>query len=152
MKKRFVAMIVLAASVALYAQVSLDESKAERSKLIALENAWNQAQIHRDGEALGRLVADTFVYTDTDGTVMNKAKFIADAKDPSVQTSIVANDDVNVYLYPSVAIVIGTYHTKGSERGKPFDHYGRFTDTWILSAGQWGCVASHTSLVKKPLR
>ena len=54
----------------------------DKSKLIALENAWNQAQIHRDGNALSSLVADTFIYTDWDGTVMNKARFIADAKDP----------------------------------------------------------------------
>lgn len=121
----------------------------DRSKLIALENAWNQAQIHRDGRALSELVADTFLYTDWDGTVMNKAQFIADAKDPSVETTLVANDDVQVYFYPGVAVVAGAYHTKGTNRGKPFDHYGRFTDTWILSKDKWLCVASHTNLVKK---
>lgn len=152
MKGQFVAIVVLMASVLSSGQSSSFDSKAETSKLIAMENAWNQAQIHRDGEALNKLVADTFVYTDTDGTVMNKSKFIADIKDPSVQTSMVANDDVNVYFYPSVAIVTGAYHAKGTNHGKPFDHYGRFTDTWILTSGQWVCVASHTNQVKKPGR
>jgi hypothetical protein len=45
----------------------------QQSKLIALENAWNQAQIHPDGTALNALVADTFIHTDWDGTVMHKA-------------------------------------------------------------------------------
>ena len=130
-------------------QAAARENRAERSMIIALENAWNQAQIHRDGEALNRLVADTFVYTDWDGTLLNKAKFIADSKDPSVETSMVANDDVEVYFYPGFAVVTGAYHAKGSNRGKAFDHYGRFTDTWILSDGQWRCVASHTNLIKK---
>jgi ketosteroid isomerase-like protein len=125
------------------------DNRAERSMIIALENAWNQAQIHRDGEALNRLVADTFVYTDTDGTLLNKAKFIADSKDPSVETTMVTNDDVEVYFYPGFAVVTGAYHAKGSNRGKAFDHYGRFTDTWISSDGQWRCVASHTNLIKK---
>jgi Domain of unknown function (DUF4440) len=147
---RMLALVLLTGCVA-NAQVSLD-AKAEKSKLIALENAWNQAQIHRDGEALNRLVADTFVYTDTDGTVMNKASFIADSKDLSVETSMVANSDVEVYFYPGVAVVTGAYHTRGANRRKPFDHYGRFTDTWIFSSGQWVCVASHTNSVKKPLR
>jgi ketosteroid isomerase-like protein len=151
MKTLLAAMIVLVASVMASAQNTPADTKAETSKLIAIENAWNQAQIHRDGEALNRLVADTFVYTDTDGTVMNKSKFIADSKDPSVQTTLVANDDVSVYFYPGVAIVTGAYHAKGTSRGKPFDHYGRFTDTWISSSGQWVCVASHTNLVKKPV-
>ena len=118
--------------------------------LIALENAWNQAQMHRDGEALNRLIVDTFVYTDWDGTLLNKAKFIADSKDPSVETTLVANDDVQVYFYPGFAVVTGAYHAKGTNHGKPFDHYGRFTETWIFSEGQWRCVASHTNLMKKP--
>jgi len=150
MRSRFAAVLVLAAGLVASAQVAVVDAKAEKSKLIALENAWNQAQIHRDGGALNKLVADTFVYTDWDGTVMNKAKFIADSKDPSVETTLVANENVDVYFYPGVAVVTGAYHTKGTSRGKPFDHYGRFTDTWILSSGNWVCVASHTNLVKKP--
>jgi len=125
------------------------DSAAEKSKLIALENAWNQAQIHRDAKALSELTADTFIYTDWDGTLMNKATFIRDAKDPSVDTTLATNDDVVVYFYPGVAIVAGAYHTKGTSKGKPFDHYGRFTDTWIRSKQTWQCIASHTNLVKK---
>jgi Domain of unknown function (DUF4440) len=151
MKMRAVTVVVLACNLMVAAQVVVQDPKTEKSKLIALENAWNQAQIHRDGEALSKLTADTFVYTDWDGTVMNKAKFIADSKDPSVQTTSVSNDGVDVYFYPSVAVVTGAYHTKGVNKGKPFDHYGRFTDTWILSGGQWQCVASHTNLTRKPV-
>lgn len=121
----------------------------DKSKLIALENAWNQAQIHRDGNALSSLVADTFIYTDWDGTVMNKARFIADAKDSSTEIISAANDEVEVYFYPGVAIVAGAYHTKGVSKGKPYDHHGRFTDTWIFSKTDWKCVASHTNLIKK---
>ncbi len=144
------ALTVLLWSCAAVAQASGGDAKAEKSKLIALENAWNQAQIHRDGAALNKLVADTFVYTDWDGTVMTKANFIADAKNPSVETTMVSNDDVDVFFYPGVAVVAGAYHAKGTSRGKPFDHYGRFTDTWIFSSGEWVCVASHTNLTKKP--
>lgn len=125
------------------------DNPAGRSRLIALENAWNQAQIHRDGKALNDLLGDRFIYTDWDGTVMNKARFIADINDPSAETTLVANEDVQVYFYPGVAIVAGAYHAKGISQGKPFDHYGRFTDSWIQSNGTWICVASHTNLIKK---
>jgi ketosteroid isomerase-like protein len=138
-------------SMLLVAGLALASEKSDRSMIIALENAWNQAQMHRDGEALNRLIGDKFVYTDWDGTLFNKAQFIADSKDPATETTMVANDSVDVYFYPGFAIVTGAYHAKGTTRGKPFDHYGRFTDTWILSSdGQWRCVASHTNLVKKP--
>jgi len=130
-------------------QVSSFDSASEKSKLIALENAWNQAQIHRDGQALTALISDGFVYTDWDGAVLHKAKFIADIKDPSVETTFVANEGVEVYFYPGVAVVTGAYRTKGKFQGKPFDHHGRFTDTWIRIGENWQCVASHTNLVQR---
>jgi len=100
-------------------------------------------------EALDTLVGDRFVYTDYDGTVMNKSRFMADIKDPAFHATLIANEDVDVYLYPSAAIVTGTYHTKGAYKGRPFDHWGRFTDTWIRQNNQWQCVASHTNLISK---
>ena len=80
---------------------------------------------------------------------MNKAQFIADIKNPSYKATLMTNDNMQVYLYPNVAVVIGTYHAKGTSEGKPFDHTGRFTDTWILHDQQWQCVASHTNLLHK---
>jgi ketosteroid isomerase-like protein len=122
---------------------------ADESKILALENAWNQAQLHHDAAALDQLLPATFVNTDYDGTVMNKTQFLADLKDPSYQASLVANQDVKIYAYSNAAVVTGTYHTKGKYKGKPFEHWGRFTDTWLFQNGVWQCVASHTSLIKK---
>ena len=125
------------------------DTDPEASKLIALENAWNQAQLHHDDKALNDLVPDTFVYTDYDGTVMNKAQFLADIKDPSYRATLIQNEDMKVYPYPNAAIVTGTYHTKGTYKRKPFEHWGRFTDTWLYRNNTWQCVASHTNLIKK---
>jgi len=145
---RFAGVLILSILMA-SAQALPQDARADKSKLIALENAWNQAQMQNDGDALNHLIADTYVYTDWDGTVMNKARFIASNKDPDVQASLLVNDGVDVHFYPGVAVVTGAYHFKGTNKGKPFDRYGRFTDTWITSAGQWVCVASHASLVRK---
>lgn len=119
------------------------------TRIIALENAWNQAQLHHDAEAVAALVHPSFVYTDYDGTQMNKTQFLEDTRDRAYQASLVANQGVRVYLYDDVAVVAGTYHTKGTYKTKPFEHWGRFTDTWLKRDGQWSCVASHTNLIKK---
>ena len=124
---------------------------AEQSKLVTLENAWNQAQLSKDAKALDELVGERFVYTDTDGTVMTKAAFLADAKDPAYQATSASNDTVVVYLYDGFAIVTGRYHTKGTYKGTAFDHHGRFTDTWQRKGSSWQCVASHTSLIGRSL-
>lgn len=133
----------------LLAGAPANDVSAEASRLLALENAWNQAQLHHDAKAVSNLVSDAFVYTDYDGTVMNKAQFLADLKDPDYRASLIANDDMRVISYVNAAIVLGIYHTKGTYKRQPFEHYGRFTDTWLYENNKWLCVASHTNLIKK---
>jgi ketosteroid isomerase-like protein len=122
---------------------------ADRSKLIALENAWNLAQLHHDANAVAQLLPETFVYTDYDGTVMDRARFLEDIKDPNYRATLMTNDDVQVFSYPNAAVVVGTYHSRGKYKGQTFDHRGRFTDTWLYLGGQWKCVATHTNLISK---
>ena len=147
-KKGFIFLLLLLSGL-LVARGGANDVTADASKLIALENAWNQAQLHHDAKALNNLVSDGFVYTDYDGTVMNKAEFLADLKDPDYRATLIANDEARVISYTNAAIVVGTYHSKGTYKRQPFDHYGRFTDTWLYQNNKWQCVASHTNLIKK---
>jgi hypothetical protein len=116
---------------------------------MALENAWNQAQLHHDSKALDDLVSDTFLNTDNDCNFQTKAEFLAGNRDLAYAPAVMANSDVKIFLYDKAAVVAGTYHAKGAYEGKPFDHSGRFTDTWVFTSGKWLCVASHTSSLKK---
>ena len=141
--------VVCLAAVSMAQDHSRASSDEQSSKLMALENAWNQAQLRHDSRSLDSLVGDAFVYTDTDGTVMNKAQFLADIADTGYHATLMTNENMKVYPYPNTAVVTGTYHAKGTSKGKAFDHYGRFTDTWIYLNGMWQCVASHTTLSHK---
>jgi len=116
---------------------------------MVLEHVWNEAQVNRDAPVLDALVAGTFTNTEYDGEVSDKTKFLADIKDPKFKPDLVTIQDVKVSLYHNTGVVTGSYHTKGSYNGKPYDHLGRFTDTWVFEDGKWECVASHTSLLKK---
>src|SRR6476620_7495379 len=110
--------------------ISANEADADRGKLIALENAWNQAQMTKDVSGVEQLLAPMFIYTDYDGVVQDKKKFLDDLKDPAYRATSMINDDQQVFPYHNAAVVVGTYHTKGTYKGKPFEHRGRFTDTW----------------------
>jgi len=149
MKAKVVLCLLWLAGSLAAAQNLTEPSRGNKSLLIALENAWNQAQLHHDSKALEGLLADTFISTDNDGTFMTKAQFLTDNKDLSYAPSLMTNQDEKVFLYGNVAVVAGIYHAKGLNKGKPFDHYGRFTDTWAYLNGQWLCVATHTSALKK---
>lgn len=142
-----VLLVIALAAWALPRALGASGSAADTTRLLALENAWNQAQLNRDSKALEALVPETFVYTDYDGTIMNKPQFLADNKDPSYKPTLVTNSELRVFPYENVAVVIGKYHTKGTYKGKAFDHWGRFTDTWIRQNNTWQCIASHTNLI-----
>lgn len=149
MKTRVILCLLWLAGSLAGAQNPASATKGTDTLLIALENGWNQAQLHHDSKALDGLVADTFISTDNDGTFTNKAQFLADNRDLSYAPSLMTNSEERVFLYGNAAVVAGTYHAKGLNQGKPFDHYGRFTDTWIYLNGKWMCVATHTSALKK---
>ena len=146
---KVISCFILLWAAHLSAHAQAPHSTADETKILALENAWNQAQMHHDAKALENVVGDRFIYTDTDGSVMDKAKFLNDVKDPAYNATLVVNDHLKVDLYDNAAVVSGTYHSKGAYRSRPFDHRGRFTDTWIFQNGQWQCVASHTTLLHR---
>jgi len=56
---------------------------------------------------------------------------------------------MKLHRYGDTVVVTGATREKGTEKGKPFSHQGRFTDTWIKKEGQWLCVASQLSLIGK---
>jgi hypothetical protein len=126
-----------------------DKDDPQSTKLVVLEHLWNEAQVHRDERALEGMIADSFSNTEWDGEVSERGKFLADIKDPKFKPDLVTIQDVKVSLYHNTGVVTGSYHTKGSYNSKPYDHLGRFTDTWVFEDGKWECVASHTSLLKK---
>lgn len=131
------------------AGAALAQASDAESKLIVLEHIWNEAQVNRDAPVLDAMISDAFVNTEYDGEVSNKAKFLADIKDPHFKPTFMNVEGMKVTFYQTTAIVIGDYHAKGSYMGKPYDHTGRFTDTWVFQSGKWVCVASHSSLQKK---
>jgi len=145
MRPALALLLLLLCAVLAAGQSTSGGNRGDETMILALENGWNQAQIHHDAKALESLVADSFISTDNDGKVFNKAQFLADTKDMSYKSDTVANENVKVQVFRGAAVVTGTYHAKGTDKGKAFDHWGRFTDTWIYLDGRWQCVASHTS-------
>jgi len=138
-------LLIVLGTIAAAAQ----QSDPRETKLLVLERMWNEAQVNRDASALDALVSSKFINTEYDGEVSDKQKFLADIRDPLFKPTQATIQDVKVNFFGDTAVVTGVYRTKGTYEGKPYDHVGRFTDTWINDGGKWQCVASHTSLLKK---
>jgi ketosteroid isomerase-like protein len=121
----------------------------DESKIIALENLWNQMQLHHDAGAMEKILDPDFVLTDYDGAVLSKSQFLASVRDVSDQLTVEVSEDMKLHRHGDTVIVTGATHEKGTNKGKHYEHRGRFTDTWILKNGEWLCVASHLGLLSK---
>jgi len=127
------------------------QSDGDESKIIALENLWNQIQIAHDADAMEKMLDDDFVLTDFDGSVLNKAQFLVTIRDKSNQLTLETTQDMKLHRHGDTVVVLGATHEKGTVKGKSYEHHGRFTDTWIKRDSQWLCVASQLSLIPKSL-
>lgn len=119
----------------------------EAARVLSLENIWNQAEVKHDLHAMYMLLADTFVYTDDDGSFRDKDQWLAHLEKGSDQYELLGNLNMKVDLYVDTAVVTGEYREKIKEKGKMVAHSGRFTDTWIRQGGEWKCVASQSTLI-----
>jgi len=123
------------------------QSDPEQTKILALENAWNQAEEHKDAKALETLLDSSLVYIDYDGTIMDKTQFIASVQEPALHPQQIVNESMTAHVYHDSAVVTGVYREKGVNHGKPYLRRGRFTDTWVYRDGVWVCVASQSTLI-----
>jgi ketosteroid isomerase-like protein len=149
MPRKLTFLLLSALAFTAVAQDKAASSAADKSMILALENAWNQAELHHDAGAADALLGDTFVSIDHHGLLQTRAQYIADLKDTAFNPLQISNTDTSIYVYGNTAIVTSAYRTKGTDNGKPFLHNGRFTDTWINLNGKWKCVADQETLISK---
>jgi len=119
----------------------------ESTRVLSLENAWNQAEVKHDARALSMLLAETFEFTDDDGRFMNKSQWLAHIRNGVDHYEQLGNSGMAVHLYGNVAVATGIYQDKIREKGKVVSRSGRFTDIWIKQNGEWRCVASQATLI-----
>jgi ketosteroid isomerase-like protein len=140
-------VIVLVCSLVQSARTQNSGDASGRSSVLALEHAWDQAQERGDVKALTAIFDDSLMYVDYDGTLLTKAAYLARVKANTTHMQQIVAEEMNVQIFGSTAIVVGTYRVKGMEKGKPYLRRGRFTDVWVLTNGNWICVAAATTPV-----
>ena len=144
--------VVLAFSCALVLCSEAQESDpAIKSKIVALEQLWNQAYKSGDTRALDSILDEGIVLVNDDGSVQTKSEFLASVvsstPQPTAQQQQVAPESFSVHVYGNVAIATGVMHVKGVENGKSYNRRERFVDTWILKHGNWVCVGTDATPV-----
>lgn len=133
-------LFVLLCTTLLSAQ---DSSEAVRTKIIALEKAWNQAYKMADIRALNALLDDHIILINDDGSTQSKDEWLKTVKVSNSQEQQVSPESLSVRVYGDTAIATGVFRAKGTEGGKAYIRRERFVDTWINKNGNWVCVATN---------
>ena len=110
--------------------------------MIQMDKAWTAAELKGDKKAAGMYVADDFRGTNQDGTVSDKAAYLADI---AATTDTDMADDFNVRVFGNTAIMTH----RGTVTGKNPLVY-RSTHVWMKRGGKWQIVAHHSSTVIPP--
>jgi len=139
-------LVVLLCATALVAPGQDTFDSATKSKIAALEGAWNQAYKSGDAKALDALLDNAIVLVNDDGSMQTKAEFLAGVKPSASQAGSqeqqVAPESMSVHVFGNTAIATGIFRAKGMEGKKSYVRRERFIDTWIYKDGRWTCVAT----------
>src|SRR3981189_3381499 len=95
-----------------FPQVGTQVGKAadNSQSVINLENAWNQAEARHDGNALKLLLAETFVYTDYDGSIAERDDWLRKVQGEAKDYRSLANVEQTARAYGGDTVVVnGVY-------------------------------------------
>ena len=120
---------------------------ADEIQIKQLERAWNQAEAKQEVKEVSSLLADTLVYTDYDGSFMNKSEYMKWVVAPDQKADHLYDEGLTVQVYGNAAFVTGIYRETGTNKGKHYVIRSRYTDTWIKRDEVWRCVASHSTII-----
>jgi ketosteroid isomerase-like protein len=88
-----------------------------------------------------RILAPEFYCSNPDGSIVDRAGFLAQTARP-VTISGLAARDVQIRLFGDIAIIHArtSYILPGGAAGA-----GRYTDVWAKQGGEWRAVAAHVT-------
>ena len=94
-----------------------------------------------DGRRFDELLADDFLNSNPDGSLVDRAQFLAQIARPATISNLEAHD-VRVRVMGDFAIIHArtTYMHEGGRAGA-----GRYTDIWARREGHWLCVAAQVT-------
>src|SRR5438552_1158576 len=109
--------------------------------LTALNRDYIESVQHGDVQRFDEILAEDFLCSNPDGSLVDKKQFLAQTARPVTITGLEAQD-VRVRILGDVAIIHArtSYTTARSERRN-----GRYTDVWARRDGKWLAVSAHVT-------
>ncbi len=110
--------------------------------LTALNRDYTASVQKGDVKRFEEILADDFMCSNPDGSLVDKAEFLKLTARPVAITGLVA-EDVRIRLLGDFAIIHGRFNSRSAD-GKP--RRGRYTDNCARRGGSWVAVSAHYNL------
>jgi ketosteroid isomerase-like protein len=109
--------------------------------LLETERRWAEALKSRDQQAISRMLADNFIFTDENGKVYDKAQYLEGIAQMQIESYKL--DDMTARTSGAAGVVCGVWTGKATAGGKDASGAFRFTDTFVQRGSRWVVLASH---------
>lgn len=139
-------MSILIALAALTGAVDPAPHGSRLERLKARESQYTAGILRKDPALLERVFSADFVDTSPRATLIRKADYLKQLRDPSWHAKRIEVWDSIYLIHGDSAVVEAQYRFEGIDHGKPLTETGRATDMWVWENGDWWCVAAHSSL------
>lgn len=147
----------LCAAPIAFAQTTTANAAADtgtiETNLKSMEDSWAAAQLQKDRGAsvVEGMLASDYAGVGSKGDIRNKSEQLEHIKKDTDTYTDSKNDTLKVHVYaPNLATVCGTSTEKGKDKdGKEFNRSYAWVDTWMERNGQWQCIASSGTAIKK---
>ena len=116
-------------------------ARSDLDALLALNDDYIRSVQNGDVRRFGEILADDFLCSNPDGSLVDKAGFLAQTA-RRVTVRGLAAEDVKVRVLGDTAIIHARtrYTTADRERRN-----GRYTDVWARRDGRWLAVSAHVT-------
>ena len=146
MKQLFaIAVLLLAARGWAVADAASDERE-----LTQLVKDLNAAIVKPDIAFLERVLDEDYVHSRPHGNVENRAQYLEDRKNGSVDFDSLVADEIKVRVYGDTAIVTYRSTAKGKDLDGAIDEQRRWTRVFVRRNGRWQLVHSQGTTIQKP--
>jgi ketosteroid isomerase-like protein len=108
-----------------------------------LNSQYIHSVVHSDVARFTEILADDFLCTNPDGSLIDKPQFLTQTAVPVSFTDFDV-DDLRIRVLGEVAIIHGRtrFALKDGRRGR-----GQYTDVWEKRQGRWLAVSAHVTRV-----
>ena len=116
--------------------------------LQALEREWASAVVRRDTNAINRIQADDYEFTDPGGQVWTKARALDFIRAGRLQIDSFEMSDFRIRVHADTAVVNFRVQWFGKADDTDVSGPQRMTDVFVRRNDGWRCIASHTTRIQ----